>query len=191
MVNNTIIYGLILSTSLFENRHCLYIIPCVTSCSLTSKKPLRYLLLPVKLSPIRLMIMNGCGEKLICFAAKHRLDSWVPKGAMLHNKLHDSVPLFVLALKLRANGGNNSRHCWANNLDSYCALVGSVVQTDTTTPNNLACAVHCGKNTTHNTLETILNARAWPQQCLTSCANGSIMLCYASVISEQMKCWEQ
>ena len=67
-VDNTIIYGLILSPSLFENRPCLYIIPYVTSCSLRSKKPLRYLLLPIKLSPIRLM--NGCDERLICFAAK-------------------------------------------------------------------------------------------------------------------------
>ena len=45
--------------------------------------------------------------------------------------------------------------CWANNLDSYCARVGSGVQTDTTTPYKLACEVHWGKDTTHNTLETI------------------------------------
>ena len=74
---------------------------------------------------------------------------------MLHNKLHDSVPLFVVALKVRANGGNNSQHCWANNFDSYCARVGSGVQKDATTPYKLACEVHWGKDTTHNTLETI------------------------------------
>ena len=43
-------------------------------------------------------------------------------------------------------------------------------------------AVHRGKDTTHKTLETICNARGWPQQCWKSCANGSI--------KRQKKCWE-
>ena len=34
-------------------------------------------------------------------------------------------------------------------------------------------AVHRGKDTTHNTLQTICNACGWPQQCWKSCANGS------------------
>ena len=34
-------------------------------------------------------------------------------------------------------------------------------------------AVHRGKDTTHMTLETMCNARAWPQQCWASRANGS------------------
>ena len=48
--------------------------------------------------------------------------------------------------------------------------------------NNSRPAVHSGKDTTHKTLETICNARGWPQQCWKSCANGSI--------KRQKKCWE-
>ena len=33
--------------------------------------------------------------------------------------------------------------------------------------------VHRGRDTTHKTLETRCNARAWSQQCWKSCANGS------------------
>ena len=33
--------------------------------------------------------------------------------------------------------------------------------------------VHHGRDTTHKTLETRCNARAWSQQCWKSCANGS------------------
>ena len=42
-----------------------------------------------------------------------------------------------LGLKLRANGRNNSQHCWASNVGSCCVCVGSGVQTDATTPNNV------------------------------------------------------
>ena len=37
----------------------------------------------------------------------------------------------------------------------------------------LVPTVHHGKDTTHKSLETMCNARAWPQQCWKSCANGS------------------
>ena len=40
-------------------------------------------------------------------------------------------------LTLSANGRNNSQHCCANNIGSCCASVGSGVQTDATTPNNV------------------------------------------------------
>ena len=40
-------------------------------------------------------------------------------------------------LWLRANGRNNSQHCCRNNVGSCCVLVGSSVQTDATTPNNV------------------------------------------------------
>ena len=40
-------------------------------------------------------------------------------------------------------------------------------------PTMLGPAVHPGKDTTHKSLETICNARARPQQCWKSCANGS------------------
>ena len=39
--------------------------------------------------------------------------------------------------RLRANGRNNSQHCCANNVGSCCVRVGSGVQTDATTPNNV------------------------------------------------------
>ena len=47
------------------------------------------------------------------------------------------------------------------------------MQTGATTPNNLGPAVHRGKDTTHKAVETMCIALAWPQQCWTSCANGS------------------
>ena len=37
----------------------------------------------------------------------------------------------------RVNGRNNSQHCCANNVGSCCVSVGSGVQTDATTPNNV------------------------------------------------------
>ena len=40
-------------------------------------------------------------------------------------------------------------------------------------PTMLGPAVHRGKDTTHKSLETMCIARAWPQQCRKSCANGS------------------
>ena len=40
-------------------------------------------------------------------------------------------------------------------------------------PTMLRPAVHCGKDTTHKTLETMRNERAWPQQRWKSCANRS------------------
>ena len=40
-------------------------------------------------------------------------------------------------------------------------------------PTMLKPVVHHGRDTTHKTLETRCNARAWSQQCWKSCANGS------------------
>ena len=50
-------------------------------------------------------------------------------------------------------------------------------------PTGLGPAVHRGKDTTHNTLQTMCNARAWPQQlCWKSCANRSniVALCFSN-----------
>ena len=47
---------------------------------------------------------------------------------------HDLVPEDI---RLRANGRNNSQPCCANNVGSCCGRVGSGVQTDATTPNNV------------------------------------------------------
>ena len=49
-------------------------------------------------------------------------------------------------------------------------VVGNGVQVDVTM---FAHAVYRGEDTTHKTLKTMFNARAWPQQCWKSCENGS------------------
>ena len=40
-------------------------------------------------------------------------------------------------------------------------------------PTMLGPAVQRGKDTTHKSLQTMRNERAWPQQCCKSCANRS------------------
>ena len=55
-------------------------------------------------------------------------------------------------VRLRANGRKNSQHCCANDVGSCCVRVGSGVQTDATTPNNVGPAVHREKDTTHKSL---------------------------------------
>ena len=59
--------------------------------------------------------------------------------------------------KLRANGRNNSWHCWANNVGSCPVRVGGGVQTD--------ARIH--NNTQHATFNM--------QQYATGCANGRNM----------------
>ena len=54
--------------------------------------------------------------------------------AMVHAT---GFPLLSSLLRLRANGRNNFQHCCANNVGSCCVRVGSGVQTDATTPNNV------------------------------------------------------
>ena len=86
-----------------------------------------------------------------------------------------------------------------NFVGSCCIRLHTTAKTDATTPNIVrptmlgivACvlavvcrrmqqlptmlgpAVHRGKDTTHKSLQTMRNERAWPQQCWKSCANGS------------------
>ena len=43
----------------------------------------------------------------------------------------------IKCVRLRANGRNNSQLCCANNFGSCCVRVGSGVQKDATTPNNV------------------------------------------------------
>ena len=43
----------------------------------------------------------------------------------------------IFRLKLRADGCNNSQHCWPSNVESCCVRVGSGVQTDATSPDNI------------------------------------------------------
>ena len=60
--------------------------------------------------------------------------------------------MIFLPAKLQVNGRDNSQHCWANNVGSYCIRVSSRVQTDAALPKMLAPAVHRGMDTTHKTL---------------------------------------
>ena len=63
---------------------------------------------------------------------KHQLafEHWTLCVFEKYSKLH-------CALRLRANRRNNSQHRCANNVGSCCVRVGSGVQTDATTLNNV------------------------------------------------------
>ena len=76
----------------------------------------------------------------------------VPKFIKLCWRRHAGVPfkgtntsrtrtLLKSAVRLRANGRNNSQHCCANSVESCCVYVGSGVQTDVTTHNIVAPTV--------------------------------------------------
>ena len=82
-------------------------------------------------------------------------------------------------IKLRAKGRDNSQRCWANNAGSCHVRVGSAVQTDATTPDNVGTCSASWEGYTHKTLETMCNTRVCPQQCWKSCANKSniIFIC--------------
>ena len=54
-----------------------------------------------------------------------------------------------------------------------CILLLSYVQTDAATPNNFGTCSASLKDTTHKTLENMVNSRTWPQNCWKSWANGS------------------
>ena len=49
----------------------------------------------------------------------------------------DKIEYSNLDVRLRANGLNNSQHCWRSNDGSCCVRVGSGVRTDATTRNNV------------------------------------------------------
>ena len=66
-------------------------------------------------------------------------------------------------IKLRAKGRDNSQRCWANNAGSRHVRVGSGVQTDATTPDNVGTCNASWEGYTHKTLETMCNGHAWPQ----------------------------
>ena len=98
-----------------------------------------------------------------------------------------------------AYGCTNSQQCWPNNAGNCCVSVSSGVRTVATTPNYvgptllgvvalvlavvcirlqqlpkmLRPVVHHGMDTTHKTLETMYNERAWPQQSWKSSSNES------------------
>ena len=55
-------------------------------------------------------------------------------------------------------------------------------------PTILGFAVHREKDTFRKTLETMCNARAWPQQCWKSCENGSniVALRFSDHVTKEM-----
>ena len=74
-----------------------------------------------------------------------------------------------------------------------CILLLSYVQTDAATPNNFGTCSASLKDTTHKTLENMVNARTWPQNCWKSWAN-QIQHYYATLRRAQNKrnvgsCW--
>ena len=73
----------------------------------------------------RLKWPNG----LVIDAASQKL-FWADAGM-------DKIEYSNLDVRLRANGRNNSQHCCANNVGNCCVPVGSGVQTDATTRNNV------------------------------------------------------
>ena len=61
-------------------------------------------------------------------------------------------------------------------------------------PSMLVPAVHCGKDTTHKTLKTMCNLRAWPQQLMLEEVCKRIQHCCATLRRSQKKrnvgsCW--
>ena len=82
---------------------------------------------------------------------------------------------------MSANGRSNSQHCWANKLGVGASVFAAMCKRMQQLPTMLGSGVDRGKDTTHKTLETmgdhvqghVYCARAWPQHCWKSDANGS------------------
>ena len=82
------------------------------------------------------------------------------------------------------------QHCWANNVGSCRVGVDSGVQTDATTRNNVGTCSALWEGYNHKTLRTMFNARTWSQNVKRAVQTDPTLLRYASVITEQKKCWE-
>ena len=68
-----------------------------------------------------------------------------------------------------------------------CILLLSYVQTDAATPNNFGTCSASLKDTTHKTLENMVNSRTWPQTGWKSWANGSNTVTLRFASREQKK----
>ena len=88
---------------------------------------------------------------------------------------------------LRANGRNNSQHCWRNNVGSYCVRVGSGVQTDAALP-NLQCIV--GRIQPISLCKLCEMSVRGPNNVGRIVQTDPTLWRYASAITEQKKCWE-
>ena len=86
-----------------------------------------------------------------------------------------SVPVLVISI-YNSIGRNNFQHCVTKNVGSYCVCIGSGVQTDATSPNNVrTCTASWEVYNPYDFInsKTMLNARWKPEQCCKSYANGS------------------
>ena len=86
--------------------------------------------------------------------------------------------------KAKGKGRKNSQHCWGAVASVLVVVYKRMQQLQAM----LGATVHRVKDKTHKTLESVCNARKWPQQCWESCATDRTLLRYASVITEQRKC---
>ena len=97
-----------------------------------------------------------------------------------------------MTLRLRANGRNNSQHCCANNVGSCCVRVGSGVQTDATTPNNVETCAQCivGRIQPISLCKPCVMSVRGPDNVGRAMQTDPTLLRYASAITEPKKCWE-
>ena len=94
------------------------------------------------------------------------------------------------SLRLRANGRNNSQHCCTNNVGSCCVRVGSGLQTDATTPNNVGtCSASWEGYNPQVFVKCVMSVHG-PNNVGRAVQTDPTLLRYASAISEQKKCWE-
>ena len=100
------------------------------------------------------------------------------------------VVSFKNSLRLRANGRNNSKHCWRNNVGSCCVCAGRGVQTDKTTPNNVGtCSASREGYNISLCKPCVMNVRG-PNNVGRAVQTDPALLRFASAITEQKKCWE-
>ena len=95
------------------------------------------------------------------------------------------------SIRLRANGRNNSQHCWRNNVGSCCLRVGSGVQTDATQSQqcrDLQCIV--GRIQPISLCKPCVMSVRGPNNVGRAVQTDPTLLHYASAITEQKKCWE-
>ena len=121
-----------------------------------------FLLLLPKLAPdpFRLVLLLV----FVCWKIPYHLVQgrcYLPSIVLKAKNIKNAITVSLI-FRLRANGRNNSQRCCANNVRSCCVRVGSGVQTNAATPNNVGRAV----------------------------PTDPTLLRYASAIMEQKKCWE-
>ena len=96
------------------------------------------------------------------------------------------------SLRLHVNGRNNSQHCCANDVVSCCVCVGSDVQADATTLNNVGtCSASCEGYNPY-VFVIMRNERGGPNSVGRAVQTDPTLFRYASAITEQKNvrsCW--